>query len=240
MTSFSDINQLARVRDILCNYRKLPFSGDRVPGDVLEWILAEVRGGRRLGRYDFIDVVKEEHRVGWQVKSTAEDTPVTWKRAKIPNRNQMISASEKTDQGCRELGKAIIDFCNAAIARDVEKYKIDQIMYARLVLHPDRYVTYFERQLVTRASQQLFNPDDFEWSWAVDRNVRKKEQLSAFHGIHRHTGEKWWAWHGRGENQLHFSGERFWWPPDGNVNSIKFQLPDQRLTLNEFLALFGN
>jgi hypothetical protein len=239
MTGFSDLKQLARVRDILCSYRKLPFSGDRVPGDVLEWILAEVRNGRRLGRYDFIDVIKEEQRIGWQVKSTAEDTPVTWKRAKISNRNQMISASEKTLQGCKELGKAIIDFCNAAILRDFDRYEIDLIMYARLVLHPDGSATYFERQLVTRTSKQLFNPDDFEWKWAVERTATKKEQLSAFHGIHKQTNEKWWAWHGRGENQLHFSGERFWWPPDGNVNSIRFQLPDQRLTLNQFLSLFS-
>lgn len=215
----------------------MPFSGERIPGDVLEGALAHIRGGRRLGKYDFVDVVHDNARVGWQVKSTAEATPVTWKRAKISGRDGLIRKSENSDDGARELGKAIIDFCNAAIIRAFDEYNIDVIGYARLIVHPDATATYFERKLVTRESPTLFKHDDFRWNWTRQREGGKKEQLSAFHGYHAATNTKWWAWHGRGENQLHFSGERTWWPPCSDTNAIRFRLPDTRYTLDELIGL---
>ncbi|MBS5905277.1 MAG: hypothetical protein KIC89_21700 [Acetobacteraceae bacterium] len=237
MTTYSTPTHLARIRDILCSYFRLPFSGDRIPGDVMEGTLAQVRDATRLGRYDFIDVVKEAERVGWQVKSTAEGTPVTWKRAKIEGRTDLIAASETGAEGRRALGKAIIDFCNAAVARDFERYAIDQILYARLIVHPDATATYFERELATRREPRIFDPSDFEWHWTTQRTGLKKEQLSAFHGIQKASGKKWWAWHGRGENQLHFSGESEWWPSPVDPHSIRFDLPTERFSLDELLEL---
>lgn len=237
MTKYSTPDQLNRISDIICSYYRLPFSGNRIHGDVLEGILAQVRNAIPLGRYDFIDVVKESDRVGWQVKSTAESTPVTWKRAKIEGRNDLIALSEKSSDGRHKLGKAIIDFCNTAVYRDFTRYSIDAIIYARLILHPNGTATYFEREIATRKHPQLFNPDDFEWTWTDQRTGLKKEQLSAFHGIHKSSGKKWWAWHGRGENQLHFSGERTWWPPENDRYHITFALPTEKFSLDELLEL---
>ena len=66
----------------------------------------------------------------------------------------------------------------------------------------------------------------------------KKEQLPALQGIHQRTKRKWWAWHGRGENQLHFAGESAWWP-DGGRHSLSFRGPstEQKLTIDGILAM---
>lgn len=237
MSLLSNRSQLEHIRDIISSYHRLPFSGDNVPGAIMEGALAQVRGARVLGRYDFVDVVKKESRIGWQVKSTAAATPVTWKRAKLENRKDLIEASEASAEGLKALGKAIIDFCNAAIARDFAKHPIDAIGYARLITHGDGSATYFERELVTRRQPVLFDPDDFEWRWTEQRTGLKKEQLSALHGTHRPTGKKWWAWHGKGENQLHFSGEGTWWPGSQDPNAIRFRLPEDRFSLEELLVL---
>lgn len=237
MTLFSTTAQLQRIRDIISSYHRLPFSGDAIPGAILEGTLAQVREGHVLGKYDFVDVVRYADRVGWQVKSTAAATPVTWKRAKISDRNKLITASERDPTARNTLGRAIIDFCNEAIAKDFAKYEIDAIGYSRLIVHRDGTATYFERELVTRARPILFDPDEFEWHWTAQRLGLKKEQLSAFHGIHRPTNTKWWAWHGRGENQLHFSGEGAWWPRPQDPHAITFQLPEHRFSLDELTEL---
>jgi hypothetical protein len=201
----------------------------------MEGTLAQVRDATRLGRYDFIDVVKETERVGWQVKSTAQSTPVTWKRAKVEGRNDLIRASESGPDGRQALGNTIIDFCNAAVARDFERYEIDHILYSRLIIHANGTATYFEKEIATRQKPQVFKAADFEWHWTEQRTGLKKEQLSAFHGIHKRSGKKWWAWHGRGENQLHFSGESEWWPESSDPHSINFELPTERFALDELL-----
>ena len=79
----------------------------------------------------------------------------------------------------------------------------------------------------------------------------KKEQLPAFHGVSKKTGKKVFAWHGKGENQLHFSGEKNWWPEvdrppvEGVFNysadnhAIAFKLPSKKVEWDE-LSLFLN
>ena len=237
MTLFSTTGQLRRIRDIISGYHRLPFSRSSIPGYVMEGALAQVRNADVLGKYDFVDVIHRADRVGWQVKSTAANTPVTWKRAKISNRNELINASTLSEKGRKELGKAIIDFCNAAISKDFEKHPIDAIGYSRLIAHRDGMATYFERELVTRANPTLFDPDEFQWNWSEQRVGLKKEQLSAFHGMHLPTMKKWWAWHGRGENQLHFPGESTWWPEPQAQHTIRFRLPENRFALDELLNL---
>lgn len=242
---FSTKAQMERLRDIVCLYSRLPFSTDAIPGGVLEGALATVRDGRRLGKYDFVDVVRSEDRVAWQVKSTAEDTPVTWKRAKIGDRNGLIRAcdeakdEEERAEAVAFLGNEVIDFCNKAVERDFDKHPIDEIGYARLVVFGDGRGLYFERRLVTRDAPVLFRREDFSWEWSKERTGGKKEQLSALHGTHRPTGRRWWAWHGRGENQLHFTGERAWWPSqgDGEANAIAFRFPTRRFSLDELASL---
>ena len=116
-----------------------------------------------------------------------------------------------------------------------------KIGYSRLILHPDRRVTYYERLLCTRSHPKIFDPNDFEWRWSKPKKTVKKEQLSALHGIHRKTGRKWWAWHGLGENQLHFSGENTWWPSDENSHVVTFNFPteDERMSLDKFVKLLS-
>lgn len=240
MRSVSNTEQLEQIRDIICGYQRLPFSGVIVPGSVLEATLAQARGAERLGTYDFIDVIKRNARIGWQVKSTLARTPITWKRAKIENQAQLIEASQRDALGRQRLGNAIIEFCNAAVAKDFRTYDIDEIHYARLIIYRNGKAVYFERELVTRQNPELFKAADFEWHWSAQRMNYAKEQLSALHGLHKKTGAKWWAWHGRGENQLHFYGERTWWPDETYVPAISFDLPQDHFSLDELLALLGN
>jgi hypothetical protein len=220
MTIFSSTRELERIEQILVNYAKLPMATDSIPGAVMEAVLAHVREAKVLHTYDFVDVVDTKNGVGWQIKSTKSSTPVTWKRAKIPNADALIDASLEG-------------------AESVEKYGLSQIGYARLVVD-GQVIRYFERELYSKAQPILFLPEDFEWRWSTRKESKKKEQLQALHGIHRKTSKKWWAWHGLGENQLHFSGETTWWPEQDNVNARVFRFPETKLSIEEFIELLSS
>lgn len=242
MSILSSPDDLDKVRDILIAYARLPFSDNKkIPGSVMEGVLGTVRDADVLNTYDFVDVVAPERGYGWQVKSTKHDTPVTWKRAKIPGAQELIEQSRQNSAGLQKLGNAIIDFCNQHVRESIERYDLKQIAYARLIVHKEGRATYFERTLCTRESPVIFNPKDFEWRWSAPKNTTKKEQLPALHGTHRLTGEKWWAWHGNGENQLHFNGESSWWPEDEDEHSITFRLPSEseKIPLTELLKLLN-
>lgn len=241
MTVFSSPEQLLKIRNILSNYIRLPFSVDTIPGAVMEAVLANVKQAEVLKTYDFVDVIKRSEKIGWQVKSTKESTPVTWKRAKIPNQLELISESEKSEAGLQALGNAIIEFCNKHVAESIKLYNLDNIFYSRLVINQNGQITYFERLLCTKNEPLIFKPTDFFWKWSTQKNTTKKEQLSALHGIKKSTGKKWWAWHGRGENQLHFSGESEWWPQHNDEHSVSFRFPgpDEKMTLEDFMYLLS-
>lgn len=236
---FSTPEQLARLADILSKYVRLPFSDDTIPGGVLEGCLAHVRNAQVLKTYDFVDVIDLQQHIGWQVKSTKATTPVTWKRAKIPNQEWLIADSLKSSLGLQNLGDAIIEFCNAHARESIRHYDLDQIGYSRLIIFKDGSVVYFERLLCTRNSPNIFEPSDFEWRWSIQKQTQKKEQLSALHGYNKQNAEKWFAWHGLGENQLHFSGEHNWWMLHNNPYAIKFNFPtsSERIDLEGFISL---
>src|SRR5207247_11146236 len=120
-------------------------------------------------------------------------------------------------------------------------YNVNETAYRTLLIVPDGKPIYFERLLCTRKRPLLFDPGHFESRLSSPKNVIKKEQLSALHGIHRPSGKKWFAWHGLGENQLHFSGEPTWWPKPDDRHAIRFTLPDasQKLTLEQFIELLA-
>lgn len=200
---YSSQREIQEIVKTIYNYVRLPYAGDCIPGALMEATLARVSGGERLNTYDFVDVIKPSSHVGWQVKSTKAGTPVTWKRAKIPNSLQLIAKSEASPAAVQALGDAIIDFCNKHAQASLLHYNLHEIGYSRLILHPNGTATYFERLLITRQNPVLFAPSDFSWRWSVPKKTKKKEQLPALHGTHRLTGKKWFAWHGRGENQLH-------------------------------------
>lgn len=207
---YSDLKQLQQIEKTLTGYLKLPFSGDSVPGALLEEVVANIRNGKVLNTYDFVDVLNIKNKVGWQVKSTKASTPVTWKRAKIPNSKKLIENSYNTAKDMQLLGDSIINFCNGHAIESMQTYGLDVLGYARLIVHKDNKITYFERVLCTKEEPNIFNKNDFIWNWSTPKKTIKKEQLPALHAINIHTKEKWFAWHGLGENQLHFSGEKVW------------------------------
>lgn len=239
MTIYSSKDELEKIRLTLSRFIKLPFAADSIPGAIMESVLAHVRGGEVLRTYDFVDVINRGDQIGWQVKSTKAATPVTWKRAKIPNAASLIEESRKSKQGLQNLGNAIIEFCNSHAQESLELYNLDQIGFARLIIHKDGRVTYYERVLCTREEPQVFNANDFEWNWSKQKKTKKKEQLSALHGTHTDLGKKWWAWHGLGENQLHFSGENAWWPTEIGSHTMSFELlgAQEKMTMDEFVEL---
>lgn len=240
MSVLSSPNELKRIAHLVSRFSSLPFAApDSVPGSVLEAILAEVRGATRLETYDFVDVVRPAEHIGWQVKSTKAKTPVTWKRAKIPNALALIDAS-KSPKGAQVLGDAIINFCNEHARQSMRDYGLTEIGYARLVIRANLTAVYFEKIIATSKSPNLFDPREFTWRWSSPKQTRKKEQLSALHGHHVPSGNKWWAWHGLGENQLHFSGEGAWWPRDTN-NAIEFSLPSlvDRMSMQDLVDLIA-
>lgn len=236
---FSSKQQLEKLAKIIQCCCRLPMSGDNVPGATLEAVLANARGGKMLSTYDYIDVLHEEGKLGWSIKSTKESTPMTWKRGKIPDKASMIKASHASSNGIQQLGDALIRFCNDHAKASMEKYDLTAIGYSRLIVHKDRTATYFERLLCTKNSPDIFDPRDFEWKWSEEKSKGKKEQLSALHGWHRATGKRWWAWHGLGENQLHFTGESGWWPSSEDQHAIRFELPESadKLTFERLVAL---
>lgn len=220
----------------LANYMRLPFFSGSIPGAVMESLFAYARNGKVLNTYDFVDVI--DRQTGWQVKSTKEKTPVTWKRAKLPNAEELIDQSLESEQGLQVLGDAIIDFCNEHAVASIEKYELDAIAYVRLVVFPEeKRVGYFERQLCTRSSPRIFLKENFAWQWSQPKNTQKKEQLESLIGTHRDSGTKWFAWHGKGENQLHFSGEQAWWPQaPRRMHSFSFPDAHMRLDWQELLT----
>jgi hypothetical protein len=231
---FSSKNELDLIARILEKYLRLPFTGETIPGSIMEHVLAHVRNGEVLNTYDFVDVIRKEDNIGWQVKSTKASTPVTWKRAKIPNASDLVKESKKSAKGLQKLGNAIIEFCNEHAKKSIEIYNLDEIGYARLIVHEDGKVAYFEKVLCTKSAPHIFSASEFEWHWSTPKKTQKKEQLQALHGIHRTSKRKWFAWHGLGENQLHFSGEGNWWPKRFNIS---FDIPkvDKKLSMADFL-----
>lgn len=237
MSIFSNEKQIKEIIKILSSYTKLPFSTNTIPGLVMESALASARAATILNTYDFVDVIDETNRIGWQVKSTKSDTPVTWKRAKINNSTELIKHSKENEVGLQKLGNEIIKFCNSHAVESLKKYNLREIGYSRLIVYPEGTARYFERKLCDMNNLDIFNPDEFSWSWSKKKKANKKEQLPALHGTHIPTKEKWWAWHGLGENQLHFSGEKAWWPSDNQATAFSLASEDSRLSLKELTAL---
>lgn len=238
---FSTRAELERIADILCRYMRLPVAGDSVPGAFLESVLAHVRGGQVLPTYDYVDVINRDRRIGWSIKSTKASTPMTWKRAKIADKVRLIEESRKSAEGMQALGDAIIAYCNDHAIASMRDYGLTAIGYARLIVFPDDTARYFEREIASEAKPLLFDPAEFQWRWSTPKATTKKEQLPALHGVHAPTGKKWWAWHGLGENQLHFSGEEAWWPADDDVHAIQFRLPSAgaKLSFDALLELIA-
>lgn len=237
MKIYSPAGQLAEIQRIVTSFALLPLYTGIIPGAVMEAVLAYVRKGVVLKTYDFVDVVNRDEAVGWQVKSTKASTPVTWKRAKIPNATELIKESQTTTAGQQALGDAIITFCNNHARESMKLYNLNALGYSRLIVHDKTgRLTYFERLLCTKDNPYIFDPKDFSWHWSTPKATKKKEQLPALHGIHRATNQKWWAWHGLGENQLHFSGESNWWPAEG-CNHFTCAMPTDKMPLETLITL---
>lgn len=220
--------QLQRIRDLVFNYLRLPLDTSNVPGSLMEANLKEARGGDTevLRTYDFVDVISRSEKIGWQVKSTKSTTPVTWIRGKIADKEELIKASHVSAAGRQMLGNTVMDYCNHHIADSLLRYGLEEIGYSRLINFGGAF-RYFEIPLLKNDGSVLFQPSDYEWRWSEQKNTRVKEQKPALHGFHKPTGTKHWAWHGQGENQLHFTGERSWWPAAEYPHNIAFEAPSE-------------
>ena len=241
MGATSSPEQISQIISILSKYLRLPFSDQNIPGSIMEHVFAHVRKAEVLNTYDFIDVIDRKEKIGWQVKSTKYDTPVTWKRAKIANSLELIESSRKSEEGLKILGEAIVDFCNNHAIESMRKYDLEQIGYIRIIVFPDK-VQYFERVLSDQKNPYVFDKSKYQWKWSKQKNSSKKEQLSALHGVDISTGKKIWSWHGLGENQLHFNGEKDWWPGFSSYPDAVFNLPDdsKKISIEEFLTILDS
>jgi hypothetical protein len=252
MAIYSTEEELKSIACYLAAYMRIPFfQDDTIPGKIMEKIISIVHSGVQLATYDYVDVVKKGD-VGWQVKSTKSSTPLTWKRAKIPDSTTLISKSENSETGRQELGDAIIDFCNAHAADSLEKYELNEIGYSRLIMFEDNTAIYFERLLCSKQNKLIFDKKDYAWQWSTQKQANKKEQLTALHGTNIITKKKAFAWHGRGENQLHFSGEGDWWPDIETPNkfgeikfskdrhAIKFKLSPEKVDWEKLTGFLSN
>lgn len=229
--------QLA-LREGIISYLCMPFADNEIPGAVMERVIEKSNPGSTvLKTYDFVDVVKQGS-VGWQVKSTKTTTPITWKRAKIPNKTELMEASYESEAGCQKLGDTLVEFCNSACIESFEQYNLDKIFYARLAVDNFRKEwRYFERLIATKNQPEIFDKSDLVWSWNKQKRNTKKEQLPAFIGTSKSLGIKMFAWHGKGENQLHFSGEKSWHPTEEqHLVRIKYE-SFRRLDLKELYQL---
>ena len=229
MNMHDDVSAIA---DRVSSFFRLPFATESIPGGFAEALIADHYDGEVLATYDFVDVICSKEQIGWQVKSTKATTPVTWKRAKIEGSVELIQDSDLSGD-TSILGAKIIESCNDHVQESLDKYDLREIRYARIISCPGRF-TYFEKHLVDANSRTLFEPTDYTWAWSKPKRTRVKEQLRALHGF---RGEdKWFAWHGRGENQLHFTGERNWWPNvDPEVESVTRLKHGQQRTWPELI-----
>lgn len=197
------------------SYLCMPFADVEIPGTVMERVIELSNPGSKiLKTYDFVDVCSRGDK-GWQVKATKIITPITWKRAKIPNKNQLIKDSQASKEGCQLLGDAIVDFCNASAHTSFKEYSLKEIYYSRLIVDSKaKEWRYFERLIATKESPDIFDKTDLTWAWNEKRSNTKKELLPAFVGRSKSMDIKYFAWHGMGENQLHFTGENCWHPTE--------------------------
>lgn len=252
MAVYSTKEELEKIANYLIAYMKIPyFQDDSIPGKIMEKIISLVHEADQLPTYDYVDVVKAGHH-GWSIKSTKEDTPLTWKRAKISNKSKLIEASLKSDDGLKVLGDAIIDFCNSHAVESMNKFKLTDICYSRLIVLHDNTAIYFERMLCNKTNPVIFKKEDYKWEWSIQKEAKKKEQLTALHGKNIHTGKKAFAWHGLSENQLHFSGEKDWWPDiemptkSGDINysadchAIAFKLDTFKVDWDKLVEFLNN
>jgi hypothetical protein len=249
VTVYSNKEQLLKIVSYLSAYMGIPyFQEDSISGKIMEKIISLVHSAEQLATYDYVDVCRKNN-VGWQVKSTKKDTPLTWKRAKIANSDAMIKESEKSSAACQKLGDAIIDDCNNHAKKSLELYNLKEIGYSRLIIDGDVAI-YFERLVSSQHSPNIFEKENYQWVWSKPKKTSKKEQLPALHGFDIKTQRKVFAWHGKGENQLHFSGEDDWWPhieiPENILeinfsadgHAMAFRLPSKKVSwdaLVEFL-----
>ncbi len=235
---FSTKKELKEIANILSGYLKLNIGDNIIPGSIMENTISSVRKAEVLKTYDFVDVICEERKIGWQVKSSKEKTALTWKRVKLPDSAKAIQDSKSSKKELQRLGDMIIDYCNKNAFDCFEKYSIDELGFSRLIMNKDGSLTYYERILCSKDSPMIFKKEDFIWKWSHQRKQNKKESLPGLNGINIHTGEKWFAWYGLGENQLHFYGEKTWRPElESNENTIKFKAPKDKMSSKELMKL---
>lgn len=230
--------QLQKLGSYLKAYLKLPVaSGDRVPGEDFEKIVAAAINGEALGKKDFVDVLTFDKRWGKQTKSGIYGNNIIWKRAKIDNSEQLVLESKNSISAAQQLGKLLIDQCNEHIIDSINKYNLDGITYSRLIIKEPDILEYFEKFLCTKNDPIVFESKDIYWKWSNTKKSLKKEYLPALHGINIKTGETIWQWNGLGDNQLNFPGEKLWWPKNRTI--FTFPNDNEKVSFEKLLVLLS-
>lgn len=133
----------------------------------------------------------------------------------------------------------------------MSNYNLKKIGYSRLVMFKNNAAMYFEKELANIENKNVFNKSDYTWKWSAPKKTGKKEQLNALHGIHVKYKTKSFAWHGKGENQLHFSGEKEWWPTvkipekigeigfSSDGHAIAFRLPESKMDWDRLVSFLN-
>lgn len=171
--------EIKLIEKVILGYLRLPFSPNSIPGSIMEHVLGHVRNADVLNTYDFVDVVDRNKNIGWQVKSRKSSTPVTWKRAKITNRESLILDSESSDEGLDKLGAAVMGVCNDHLTESISKYNLTKIGYIDLILHSNK-IEYIECEMPQENLRELFKPSDFKWKWSIERKKGKKRSTICF------------------------------------------------------------
>jgi len=233
LSLLSSATTMKRIASLISRYHQLPFTAaDSIPGAVMEGVLEIARGSstRVLRTYDFVDVVDEPNGFGWQVKSTKPGTPVTWKRAKLPDAAQRRAFARTSKAAAQKVGAELIEFCNEHAVESLHKFNLDEIGYSRLIVRNNNVATYFERPLISKARPTLFKASDFTWRWTESRaSATQQSSLAGYDSRER----RWFSWHS--ENQLHFNNESAWWPQIGDPHRIDFALPTTKLSIDTVL-----
>lgn len=173
MKGISSVEKREKLLKIIEVSQLLPyiFRSSSISGSLVERSLAHVLGGTAPTSKNFVDVLSSDGKIGYQVKSTNSSSILTWMRARLDEKNELIINSRKKDKteaekGLHDLGREIINKANAKIEDSFNAYpKLELLVYSRFIYEMQQYALYFEAPIMAKGDSSVFNPDNFKWFW---------------------------------------------------------------------------
>lgn len=232
---------MLKIVGFLTTYTRIPFIEENaIPGNIMENAVSIARNGTQLPCYGFIDVINDN--IGWQVKSSRKKSPLTWGQVKAPS--NLLQSKDAI-----ALGNHLINSINESSIAAMEKFNLETIGYARLIVYPNNHAVYFEKELSNRTNPIIFNPKTYLWSWSNCTRKSNKETKPSLVGINTITGMREFSWHCLSGSQLHFDAEYQWWPKikipkseddvifSSKHHAISFMLPSKKISWDAISAL---